>query len=95
MILYWGWALNVYLHLPLTLHLVILAIRKFLLNTDEGSKFRKDLVLHRFTDYLSLLVDHLHVVHQVLNIAVVLMRILEEPDSLEMTHLVDKRFSLH
>jgi hypothetical protein len=47
-------------------------------------------VLHRLLHDLGLLVDHLHVVHQVLNRTRTRLSLLQQPDTLEVSHLVDE-----
>jgi hypothetical protein len=52
-------------------------------------------VLNRLLNDLSLLVNFLHKIHHVLNIAVHLIGIFQKSDSFEVAHPVDKGLTLH
>ena len=52
-------------------------------------------MLDRLDDYFRLLVDLLHVVHQVLEAAIALVRVFQQANPLEVAHPVHKRMTFH
>jgi hypothetical protein len=85
--------LHFHKYLALFLYFLVSTINQMLLHADKGSVLRQDLVLHRLPHHLRLLVHYLRIRHHHLQIRVPSQSLLEQSQSTEVSHTINKRLS--